>query len=149
MPNSKEKETEQTPLGIRLRGIELLNGSLIRPEDTKEELTAFQFNLNLIHDVDQQKKLVFVVVNVDISSVTLQKQVGALSVSHIYELANFEDAVTMLEDGNFSLVEALKDVLNSISISTTRGVMFSTFKGTFLHHALLPIVNPKQIQQTV
>jgi uncharacterized protein YbbC (DUF1343 family) len=37
-------------------------------------------------------------------------------------------------------------MLNSISLSTTRGAMFSTFKGTFLHGAVLPIIDPKQFQ---
>ncbi len=149
MKHKQENKLPPAPLGIRLKGIELLDGSLIRPEDVKEDLTAFQFNLSLIHDIDKEKSLVFVIVQVEMTSVRLNKRVGSLSVSHIYELANFDDAVTIIEEGKFKLTEALTDVLNSISISTTRGVMFSTFKGTFLHHALLPIVNPKQIQQTV
>ena len=33
--------------------------------------------------------------------------------------------------------------INSISISTIRGIMFSTFKGTYLHNAFLPIIDPK------
>lgn len=148
-PDIKDKDSIQSPMGIRLRGIELLDGSLMRPDDTKEDLTAFQFNLNLVHDIDREKKLVFVIVHVDMTSVKLDKLVGSLSVSHIYELEKFDEVVTILDDNNFKLPEDLTDVLNSISISTTRGVMFSTFKGTFLHHALLPIVNPKQIQQTV
>ena len=32
--------------------------------------------------------------------------------------------------------------LNSISISTTRGMMFSAFRGTFLHNAILPLIDP-------
>lgn len=31
---------------------------------------------------------------------------------------------------------------NSISISTMRGLMFAQFKGTFLHNAILPIIDP-------
>jgi hypothetical protein len=33
--------------------------------------------------------------------------------------------------------------MNSISISTIRGIMFSTFKGTYLHNAFLPVIDPK------
>ena len=149
LPDTEEKVNTQISHGIRLRGIELLDGSLLRPEDPKDDLTAFQFNLNIVHDIDRSKKLVFVIVHVDLTSVKLNKHVGSLSVSHIYELANFDQTVVILGDDKFSLPDELKDILNSISISTTRGVMFSTFKGTFLHHALLPIVNPKLIQQTL
>lgn len=33
------------------------------------------------------------------------------------------------------------DTLNDIAISTVRGLMFSSFRGTFLHNAILPIVD--------
>ena len=56
-----------------------------------------------------------------------------------------KEVVTIIEEKNFKLTEELKDVLNSISISTTRGVMFSTFKGTYLHNALLPVVDARQM----
>ena len=32
--------------------------------------------------------------------------------------------------------------LNSISLSTLRGAMFNHFKGTFLHEAILPVIDP-------
>jgi hypothetical protein len=43
--------------------------------------------------------------------------------------------------------EAFAETLNSISISTTRGVMFSELKGTILHHAFLPIIDVKALQK--
>jgi hypothetical protein len=38
----------------------------------------------------------------------------------------------------------LATIWNSIAISTVRGMMFTEFKGTLLHKAILPIVNPAQ-----
>jgi len=144
---AKKTSTGNT-FGIKLRGIELLNVSLIRPEHTSKNLSTFLYNVRIVQDIDKNKKLVFIIVHVDIHSTEEKKDVGSLSVSHIYELANFEEVVTILDEHNFKLSESVNDILNSISISTTRGVMFSTFKGTLLHNAILPIVNPKHLDKT-
>jgi len=143
-----KKTSTGNAFGIKLRGIELLNVSLIRPEHTSKNLSTFLYNVRIVQDIDKNKKLVFIIVHVDIHSTEEKKDVGSLSVSHIYELANFEEVVTILDEHNFKMSESLNDILNSISISTTRGVMFSTYKGTFLHNALLPIVNPKHLEKT-
>ena len=144
---AKKTSTGNT-FGIKLRGIELLNVSLIRLEHSSKNLSTFLYNVRIVQDIDKNKKLVFIIVHVDIHSTEEKKDVGSLSVSHIYELANFEEVVTILDEHNFKMSESLNDILNSISISTTRGVMFSTFKGTFLHNAILPIVNPKHLDKT-
>ena len=143
-----KKTSTGNAFGIKLRGIELLNVSLIRPEHTSKNLSTFLYNVRIVQDIDKNKKLVFIIVHVDIHSTEEKKDVGSLSVSHIYELANFEEVVTILDEHNFKLSESVNDILNSISISTTRGVMFSTFKGTLLHNAILPIVNPKHLDKT-
>ncbi|HZV45131.1 MAG TPA: hypothetical protein VFF90_11670 [Saprospiraceae bacterium] len=143
-----KKTSTGNAFGIKLRGIELLNVSLIRLEHSSKNLSTFLYNVRIVQDIDKNKKLVFIIVHVDIHSTEEKKDVGSLSVSHIYELANFEEAITILDEHNFKISESLNDILNSISISTTRGVMFSTFKGTLLHNAILPIVNPKHLDKT-
>ncbi len=137
-----------TLFGIKLRGIELIDASLKRADHKAKELTTFQYNIRIVQDIDKLNKLVFVIVHVDIHSVQEKRDVGAIAVSHIYELAQFDEVVNILDEHNFRLPEELTDILNSISISTTRGVMFSTFKGTILHNAMLPIVNPKQLEKS-
>ena len=143
-----KKTPTDAAFGIKLRGIELLNSSLNRPEHASKNLSTFLYNVRIVQDIERNKKLVFIIVHVDIHSTEEKKDVGSLSVSHIYELANFEEVVTILDEHNFKMSESLNDILNSISISTTRGVMFSTFKGTLLHNAILPIVNPKHLDKT-
>ncbi len=139
--------TTENKFGIKLKGIELLNSSLVRQEAMLENQTKFQFNIRIEQRVDGKKKLVFVIIYVTIQSIAPEAEVGSIAVSQVYEIAGFDEKITLLEGDNFNMQEELVEILNSISISTTRGVMFSTFKGTFLHHAVLPIVNPKQLTQ--
>ena len=37
--------------------------------------------------------------------------------------------------------------INSVALSTTRGLMFSLFKGTFLQGAILPLLDPSQYKK--
>jgi hypothetical protein len=136
---------------FQVRAIELLNSSLQLPAIPNASITNFNFNISIESRVDAPNKLVFVIVHIDIKNDDQSLVLGALSVSCIYEIANFEEVITVEADGKLDLPQLLIETLNSISISTTRGVMFSMFKGTFLHNAILPIIDPKQFQspQTV
>ncbi len=137
--------TTDTPTGIKLTGIELLSSSLNRPDLVAKDQTAFLFGIMVMYEIAMEKKLIFVIANVNIQSLEEKKDVGSISVSLIFEIENFAEVVTIIDDNNFKLTEAVKDVLNAISISTTRGVMFSTFKGTYLHNAILPVVDARQL----
>ena len=59
----------------------------------------------------------------------------------------FDDLLNPKWTGKITMPGALAEILNSISISTTRGVMYAAFRGTFLQHAILPIVDPRQLVQ--
>jgi hypothetical protein len=87
-----------------------------------------------------------VIVHVEIKNDDHSVVLGSLSVSCIFEILNFEDVIKVEADGKVNIPQRLIETLNIISVSTTRGVMFSTFKGTFLHGAVLPIIDPKQFQ---
>ena len=55
----------------------------------------------------------------------------------------FENLASFVVDKEVKLPSDIIIAINSISISTIRGIMFSTFKGTYLHNAFLPVIDPK------
>jgi hypothetical protein len=130
-----------------LISIELLKGSISLPSVPEVSLNNFNFNINLDSKADATNKLLFVIVSVEIRSEDQNHVLGSLAVSCIYSIANFDEVVKIEADGKIDIAQPLVEILNSMSISTTRGVMFSTFKGTFLHNAFLPIVDPRSLQQ--
>jgi hypothetical protein len=134
---------------LQIRGIEILNGSLNLPAKPPTPVTNFNFNINIDSRADALNKLVFVIVHVSINNDDHSDVLGALSVSCIYEIPNYADVIKSDSEGKLDIPQHLIETLNSLSISTTRGVMFSTFKGTFLHDAVLPIIDPKQFQAGV
>lgn len=139
-------ENKDFNVEMQIRAIELLNGSLNLPAKPNTPVTNFNFNISIESRADAVNKLVFVIVHVEIKNDDLSVVLGALSVSCIFEIVNFEDVIKVEADGKVNIPQRLIETLNIISISTTRGVMFSTFKGTFLHGAVLPIIDPKQFQ---
>ncbi len=128
------------------KGIELLRGSLHYPPQVNTQLTNFTYELGVENQIDSVQKLIFVIVKIRISCNESKEPVGTLEVSCIYEIINFPEVIKLAPDGKWSVPKALTDTLNSVSISTTRGVMFSTFKGTYLHNAILPIIDPSALQ---
>lgn len=139
-------ENKDFNVEMQIRAIELLNGSLQLPAAQNTAVTTFNFNISIESKADAPNKLVFVIVHVKIKNDDHSLVLGALSVSCIFEIVNFDEVIKIEENGKLDIPQRLIETLNIISISTTRGVMFSTFKGTFLHGAVLPIIDPKQFQ---
>jgi hypothetical protein len=143
---SQKDEHKDFIAEFKLQSIELLNGTLSLPATSNVSITSFNFTINIESKADSLNKLIFMVVNIEIRSEDQIYLLGSLSVSCIYHVINYEKIVKVLSNGKLDLPKAFLDTLNSISVSTARGVMFSTFKGTFLHNAILPIINPAQFQ---
>lgn len=142
---SQIKHTDFTA-DLQIKAIELLNGSINLPSIPNIQLTNFNFNISLESKADGENKLVFVIVSVEIRNEEQTNILGSLSISCIYNVVNFEEVIKIDPSGKLDIPQPLIEILNAISISTARGVMFSTFKGTFLHNAFLPIIDPKSFQ---
>jgi hypothetical protein len=139
---SKVAKTENKST-IELRAIELLKASIDVIGISDFPITNFKYDINAEIKIDDTNKLLFCVISIDVSSEKLQMVLGGLVVSCIYYVSNFDEVIKPTEANSFSIPPQLQDMLNTISISTARGVMFSTFKGTVLHGAVLPIVYPQ------
>lgn len=139
-------EHRELKVEINLKGIEILNSSFQLPTIPVANIKQYLYNINFESRVDVDKNLVFLVVGIEIKSEEQTFILGTLAVSCIFEILNFKDVVINNEDGQIIIPDKLLETMNIISLSTTRGIMFMTFKGTFLHNALLPIIDPKQIQ---
>jgi hypothetical protein len=140
-------ENKDFTADLELKSIELLKGLISLPSVPDVSLNNFNFNISLESKGDATNKLVFIIVSVEIRSEDQNHILGSLAISCIYSLVNFDEVVKIEADGKLDIPQPLVEILNSISISTARGVMFSTFKGTFLHNAFLPIVDPRSFYQ--
>ena len=145
---SQIKHKEFT-VDLQMKSIELLKSSIAMPSTPEVSLTNFNFNINLESKADATNKILFVIVSVEIRSADQNHVLGSLAVSCIYGIPNFDDVIKIEEGGKLNIPKGLSEILNSISISTVRGIMFSSFRGTFLHNAFLPIIDPQSFSPAV
>ncbi|WP_396167090.1 hypothetical protein [Flavobacterium sp.] len=132
-------EKEQN-ISFRLKNIELLQSSLASIDYVITNETIFKFNINIEHLVNINENYIAVKPNVEIFTEENDFVLGKLSSSLIFEFENLNSYVVVNE---VKLPSDIIIAMNSISISTIRGIMFSTFKGTYLHNAFLPVIDPK------
>jgi len=140
------KESNQTGITYKINAVELLNLTMQHPTDQNVNYNAFHFDMKLQHRVNDENKLVFVITNVTVKSQDKQVEMATLQSSCIFEVENFENL--MGQDQKVQFPQEFLDEINAMAISTTRGIMYSEFKGTFLHKAILPVFKSESLRKT-
>lgn len=134
---------------FQLRAIELHEVIINKPAPGTTPPARFNFDLTIESNVDAPQKLVINSIKVNIKGDNLEVVLGSITCATIFSVANFEEVINMKSETLAEINESFGEALNSISISTTRGVMFAELKGTFLHNAFLPIIDVKGMQKQV
>jgi hypothetical protein len=130
---------------IQFKSIELISSNIAASLFNIENNKAFTFEIKTEIQLNQENKFIIVIISVQIFNESKDFQLGSLTTNNIFFVENYESIVTQDGNGKVSIPDTVVTSLNSISISTTRGVMWNTFKGTFLHNAILPILDPQSI----
>lgn len=144
MTDSKSKKFK---IEFQIKGVEILDFGLKHSKDPVLPNTVYHFNINVQHKINPELKLVFVIVSVDVMHEDKKTLLGNINASCIFHIANFDDLKGKNDDKSIAFPQETIDMFNGIAISTTRGLMFNCFRGTFLHNAILPIVDPKGFKQ--
>ena len=133
---------EQNNISFRLKNIELIQSNLSAVNVSITSETLFKFNINIEHLVNLNENAIAIkpIVEIFMGEQNNKTILGGLSANLIFE---FENLPNFVIDNEVKLPTDIINSINSISISTVRGIMFSTFKGTYLHNAFLPVIDPK------
>ncbi len=132
---------DERKIVFQIKAIELVDFKLNQLSNPLPEQTTFHFNINLEQIINSENKLVIVVATVEILNEDKTTQLASLKGSCIFEVANFNEFI--VEGTNqVAIPESAVVTFNSITLSTVRGLMFAQFKGTHLHTAILPVLDP-------
>lgn len=138
--SKKKKETIQFGLG----SLELIDLNLKHPERPLAQDQIFNFDIEINQRFNLDHKAVF-----NLCSITIRLEdetvVGHIRTSMVYNVPELEKYVS--DENQLNLPKDIMIAFNSISLSTLRGIMYSEFKGTFLHNAVLPLVDPKNFNK--
>ena len=142
MKKNREVEVQKTignsiETKYQLKQIELNNFTLIPPSEMPQE---FEFDVQIKQRIQAKENLVVVSITLGIKN-PQDIALGNVSLLCVFEVENLEELVK-----NKNSMKDLGLVLNTITIATARGVMFGLFRGTFLHNAILPIVDVQVLQ---
>lgn len=135
-------------ISFQIMGMEILDSCLNAPSSPLPTNSNFQFELGIEHRFNIEKKLVIVICDVTVKDQSKDILYGQLRGSCIFFIEKSEDFF-MPENKSLNLPEPFIVTLNSITISSIRGLMFSFFRGTFLHQAVLPVIDPKSFQKAI
>ena len=133
-------------IGFQIKAIELLDYVLTAPSQPLQNNPVFQYDIQLQQRISNEKNLVIVVCGVSVFNESKDQNYGKIKASCIYEVPDLKSFIDD-ETKQASLPEQFVNTLNSVSISTTRGIAFSLFRGTFLHNAIMPIIDPTAFQK--
>ena len=135
------KKEKEMSVSFQLKGIELLEACLNHPKQPNADLKVFHFDINIGHKLKLEENLFIALINIGLFNEKRDLKLGSISANCIFQIENMNDFMDT-KTKKINLPDEFVVTLNSITISTIRGIMFSQFKGTFLHNAILPIVNP-------
>ncbi|WP_212004287.1 hypothetical protein [Chitinophaga sp. HK235] len=142
----RSPQNKPTPQQLALQSIDLLESSLHYPGE-HPPFSSFHYNIHITSKADDEKNLVLVTVKIAVHNENIHQQLGSLAVNCVFTMSNFAEVVRLNAAGQPDMPEDLVEHLHSTALSTTRGIMFATFRGTFLHHAILPLIAPGAVTE--
>lgn len=132
---------ENKQFNFQIKGIEILETSIVEPKNRIDNNTVFDFDLQLKQSFNLERELVIVTCKITVSDHDTHDKLGHIKASCLYYVEKLNKYFDK-KHNTIKLPEEVPVMLNSVSISTTRGVMYGVFRGTFLNGAILPVVNP-------
>lgn len=142
-----KKKAQELNFSMQLLNIELLEFSLTRQTKPFEENQPVNFQVGMEQRFDQANKIAFVATVITIiDNVEESNVLAKIAASCNFRIENLED-FTNTKTGKVLLPDPAITTLNAVSISTTRGILFSELRGTHLHGAVLPVMDPSNFQK--
>lgn len=131
---------------FQLINIEILESEIKTPKEPLPNNLIFSFDIVLEQRFNIEQELIFVVCDITIfPQNNTEQKLGKYRSSCIFKVNNLKQYIT--EKKEIDIPENFIITINAVAISTTRGLMFSMFKGTFLQGAILPLLDPSQYKK--
>ncbi len=128
-----------------IKGIEIVN-SIIKAPSEGGTLSTFNFDIQFRTIPNMQENVLTVFADVVIKDLEKDVQVGQFSAVFHYTVIDLGKVLVKTDGKYLDVPESLSKTLLGISASTLRGLMFGAFKGTFLHNAILPVIDIMAVQ---
>ena len=123
---------------ISFHGIDIIEKSLVQTVIGPNQV--FNFDLTVNSSVNAEQELIIVFVLVGIRKADEKTNIGTLHIGCAFKMNNFKKEVKPGIKTPYIISSGIEPMLRTTAISTMRGILFSEFRGTQLHTAILPII---------
>jgi hypothetical protein len=130
---------------FQLASLDLLESKMYFPSKSPGEIKKFNFKVQAKNYFKKDKKSVVVFVDASITSENTANKMAVVKVGYVYDIKNFDEFINQ-KNGKTAFPADFQKLIKIVSISTTRGIIYSQFRGTFLHEAILPIIDFKGLK---
>ena len=124
----------------RIVALDVLEANLIAPTQNLPKEIIFQFDVNLEHRWNTDDEILIVVTNISIYTNGKENVLAKFKTNTVYKIEGLSNHVDAANKKLNLPTDFILD-LNETAISTTRGSLFAFLKRTYLHNAILPIIN--------
>ncbi|MEQ8712058.1 MAG: hypothetical protein RIC80_03525 [Cyclobacteriaceae bacterium] len=131
-------------ISFKLKTIELLDVALNLPSEEMQQAVLFQFTINIETKLRIEDHYLILICEVLVHDQENNHVYGKIKTSCVFMIDNWVEVFNEKKK-NLNMPDKVMLTFYSLAISTTRGVMFSQFRGTYLHNAILPILDPKSL----
>lgn len=134
----------EAPIGFRFVGIQILSKSM--PPAPSAEVGAnnsYSFTILVEVKTDETTQMVCPVVHIKIINGENPEHDAVLAsfiVAYYFQIEDFGSVIVKNADGAFVIPTQLDNIIKPAAISTTRGIIFTELRGTYLQNAIMPIV---------
>jgi hypothetical protein len=105
--------------------------------------TEFAFDVSLQLDAKPEVQECVHMMTVKITRKAEKEPVASIILGCTFSIPKYLEYAQTSDDG-ISLPDDLIQLLNTVTVGTIRGVMFSEFRGTFLNNVYLPILDTRK-----
>lgn len=134
---------------FQLRGVELHQLIINKQMPGVQPPVKFNFDVQIESNVDAVQKVIINAATIGVKGDNQPNLLGSITCICLFSVANYEEVVTMRSETQAEINDAFADTINSITISTARGMMASELRGTYLHFAVLPIIDVMGLKKNV
>jgi len=99
---------------------------------------SFEFNIE--DGINIENNLLSKIIDVHVLGNRKKEPLADLRILYSFSVKNVSDFV-IKKDENMIVDPSLNDWLDNIVLATTRGIMYSEFRGTYVDNVILPIIN--------
>lgn len=128
-------------INFRFAEIQIISKSLSQPPINGIKGNV-SFDIKYEIKVQAENKIVIGFVTIGVREEEKKTEYLAnFNLAYIFEIIDFSNVIKLTQENLYHVPQQLEDTIKQVGISTSRGVVFSELRGTYLHNYIMPVID--------